>query len=537
VRSASFLTVTVRSRSALIIAIAAALLFGVVSSVRLTGQGLYYDELHQATAAFAYVGIPPQMFSALAVETIPVMNMPYSGAMKTAVYGLYLRYLRTHFSVISWRLLGILFVSAGILVFGFVACRRLPLMWSVAFLFLCLTDTTAVLATRHDWGPAALSLSLRLLFMAVWIHGATQDRAPARNFFLLGCLVGLAVFEKLIALVLLAPLILIVVCSVNRRSLRHYLACMAGVAVGAVPLILANLYSWVSSGNLISFSSRLNPYVISLRGFLNYLPQYIALGSGKALKWFILGVSADDRMEMIIVALLLLFAAIGSARFCRQSRFWRMSGTMLICYGAVGAVLYLLPSWIHHWLVGTPLQYAAIAFALVGLQDLDTAGALRWQLFRTVFLAAMALLVVSRLVSIVSLEKSFLNGDASMSWDPSLTEIGYFASKESGQAVFIAADWGIGAQILSLSDGQPDLLSELYSNYRGPEDLKSVVKQSGKRIAYVVVKKPNSPVNPRNTARIMRDIETSPDWKQLPVEAEVAKLRAVGVEKFLYVGD
>jgi hypothetical protein len=63
----------------------------------LDSQGFYYDELHQAPAAFHYVGKHPIQFT-WRFRGIPVFNMPYSGAIKSTIYGLYLRYVNPQFT-------------------------------------------------------------------------------------------------------------------------------------------------------------------------------------------------------------------------------------------------------------------------------------------------------------------------------------------------------------------------------------------------------------------------------------------------------
>ena len=69
--------------------VAAAIVFLALSTVELDRQGMYYDEVHQAPAAFFYIGERPAMFIYPVFE-VPVLNMAYSGAIKSAVYGAYL---------------------------------------------------------------------------------------------------------------------------------------------------------------------------------------------------------------------------------------------------------------------------------------------------------------------------------------------------------------------------------------------------------------------------------------------------------------
>ncbi|MBI4320001.1 MAG: hypothetical protein HY675_16040 [Chloroflexi bacterium] len=521
---------------ALTIGLVSAILFVTLSSVRLTAQGLYYDELHQATASFAYKGTSPEMFSTYAINGIPVLNMPYSGALKTAVYGLYLKFSGASFSVPSWRLLGILFVSLGLLLFCVIARRGLPFAAMLAFL-LILTDTTVVLASRHDWGPVALALLLRLLFVAIWIRGEAGGSPSAKNTFSLGVLFGLSVFEKISSLILILPLALMLSLTGSRRSPRHAVAVAGGLVAGASPLIYVNLDTLFRTGSLISFNGPPVAFTGSLSGFVKYVSEYLTLGNGSLLSSFILGRTVPglySQMEGPLVgALLLLVAAIGILRW-KSNRLLRLSAVVLVSYLVVGIGIFLspVPTWVHHWITGTPFQYAAISLAVAGLFGVSQRLDPRDQLLRVAIMALVSSLVVARLIGVASVEDSLARGEASLDWDPSLTEVGLFAAQRADEAIFIAADWGVATQIYSLSDGQPGLVYQLVWNYKGPKDLQRIAESAGKDSLYVVAKKPRSPVNPEVTGRILRDIVELPGWQEMPVENEIADLRAVEVRKF-----
>src|SRR5262249_10572382 len=150
-------------QQALAISFAAVAIYIALAAAHLGAQGLYFDELHQATAAFAYCGQPTEQFCPLSVRGIPVLNMTYSGAIKTAVYGLYLRCTGMPFSVTSWRLLGIVMTAVGLVFFAVVARPGLTVRGMGLFFLFLLTDASVLLHTRHDWGPVALALLFRFL--------------------------------------------------------------------------------------------------------------------------------------------------------------------------------------------------------------------------------------------------------------------------------------------------------------------------------------------------------------------------------------
>ena len=93
--------------TALAIGVLAACAFARLATINLSAQGVYYDEIHQAPAAFACLGKKAPFFAMSFVHRIPLMTMTYSGAIKPILYGLYLRFTGASFSVESWRWLGI----------------------------------------------------------------------------------------------------------------------------------------------------------------------------------------------------------------------------------------------------------------------------------------------------------------------------------------------------------------------------------------------------------------------------------------------
>jgi len=100
-----------------LVGILATLLLLWLTTGNLEGPGPYYDELHQAPAAFVYLGQSPTMFTYSGPLQLPVLNMSYSGAIKSNIYGMYLRATGAPFTLRSWRWLGILFVAGGLLLF------------------------------------------------------------------------------------------------------------------------------------------------------------------------------------------------------------------------------------------------------------------------------------------------------------------------------------------------------------------------------------------------------------------------------------
>ncbi|MFP5288597.1 MAG: hypothetical protein ACLGI9_22870 [Thermoanaerobaculia bacterium] len=510
---------------ALALGLAAAILFVLLASVRIEAQGPQYDELHQAVGAFTWLGAPPPPIFCMAVRGVCVLNMPYSGAVKTNLYGAWLRLTGTRFSLASWRLFGILLVTIGIVLFCALAGPALPPWATAVFLALFLTDGAVLLASRFDWGPVALSLAIRLALLGLWIGREAGEAPTLRSSFGLGALVGFAVFEKLSSIVLVLPLAAMVLGSHGPRERRHLMAMAAGLAAGALPLAAIHLGSLVFRGQPIALD--IEPERDrSLAGFVG---DYLMLGEGGIFRSFMLGIDLLPWRELleggVAAAVCAVVAAVALGRESHSSS--RRAGIALVGYGAVGLGLYLLPrpTWAHHWILGTPFQYAAVALALSALR---TRRALGFALA-----ALTALWLASRLPGLVETERALLAGRASTAWDPSLAEIGRFAADRPARTVFVASDWGVATQILAFSGGRRGLVYEPFWRYEGPEQLRRIQEESGARVLYLVrLRNPPRPV-PGATERIERDLAADPRWREVPVEPEAARLKAVLVRKLV----
>jgi hypothetical protein len=331
-------------------------------------------------------------------------------------------------------------------------------------------------------------------------------------------------------------MVLIFVLSDNKRSFRYWFVCILGLFVGGIPLVAANLVSFLREGYLVSLNSLSNVYhwdQMSFLGFIKFLPEYISLGNGASLKlWILSANTVANYLEGYLMGALLLLTVILGGFYWKRNKFLRLSALMLFCYGIIGIAFYSIPifTWVHHWIIGTPFQYMAISLVVVGLYASKPVG-LRIRILRSIFNFLIITLVAFRLFGLVSLEESFLRDDSSLSWDPSLTKIGYFVARHSEEAVFIAANWGVATQMYCLSNGKPNLVYEPFWDYHGPERIRRIIEQSGKKTLYLVVSKYNNP-KAYETLRIIRDFETLSNWKEFPVEDDVRELAAVEIRKF-----
>ena len=522
-----------------------------LSTVRLDAQGLYYDELHQATSSFSYIGSSDRFFATVTLGdlvptppilsrlgSIPLFNMHYSGAIKSTVYGLYLRFVTPQFGVISWRLMGIFMVALGLMAFVLLVRRSLSATALGITLGLLLTDITVILCTRHDWGPVALALMLRLMLIGVWLRGECMGQPSLGNSFALGTLVGFAIFEKLSSIVLLLPLVLFSF-SKGRRSVHCLLATGSGVLVGVFPLLVANFSFLLAKGQLISLTDGGAAPKHNWHTFVQYLWAYLSLGAGENATGFILGNSTlpiVTAVEPWLMTASLILAASVVWRSGLSDRAARLTFVAVLSYAGIAITVYLMPrtTWVHHWVLGTPFQYVAVGLAFDAFKGHTSAVPAVLRLPRLILSLVVGLLLTVRLSGLWSVENMLWRGEASRIWHPNLTQMGVFAAEHANKAIFIAADWGVATQIYCLSNGRHGLVQEIFSSYRGPDDLLQLQKQFGVNAVYVVSLNPPSNVRLENTQRIFRDFESDSHWSEAKVEPSVANFTAVTVRKFLF---
>lgn len=495
-----------------------------LTAFHLDSQGPQYDELHQAPAAFCYVGSSPTLFTR-AFHGIPILNMTYSGAIKSNVYGLSLRYVEPTFSIVTWRSVGIAFVAAALLLFFVVSGRSLPLETTCVFLCLFLSDISVLVMTRHDAGPTALAQALRLVFLALWLSNAL-GRPTEVKLALAGFMVGISIWEKLSSVVLLVPLCILLL-TVSRRGKREWLTAALGLFVGTIPLLVTNAGSYVYGGEFISLRDTSSHAPISFRGLAGYAYDFLALGQGRAIQAKVLGAVSSpwlERAEAVLMATLLLSVCIAASRLGRSNRLIMLAAAMAASYAALAAALALLPhgTAAHHWIIGTPFQYAAIALALP---------ALNWRgAPHRLLLAACVCLIAIHLPALVEVEKAFLSGRSSPGY--AFSRLAQLAAMKSGDSVFLASDWGSGTQIYCGSNGRDDAVYEPFWSTSPVRAVTEIAAKTHKRSIYLVT----TGLGPRQLAgassAILVAMERAPGWQAAPLESEFAHLGPVQVRKF-----
>lgn len=494
------------------IAVLSAAVFALLAGFRIAEPGLYYDEAHQVPAALAWAGATDSCnFCRAPVAGLPLLTMPYSGALKSALFAGGMWIADAPFSVALWRWFAIGFVVAGWFWCVAAVGRRWGIAAQAAFALLLLTDGTVLLTTRHDWGPTALALFLRFAFIAIWVRTDGQTGASGMSSaaaFLLGLFAGIAIYEKLSSFVLLAPLAL----ALFGQSNRHVRVAIVGLGLGLLPLVIANVATVSAGQGLVSLSDLSDGRPDSIRQFIR---EYLSLGQGDwARRWVLdLGVGRWTlRTEALLMALL-----VGLACVRAESR------RFAVVFVVIGVMLFLLPRRTqgHHWILGTPFQYVALAVI---------AGS-RWAWQRPAVVLLVALIVL-RLATVAETMTAISEGRTAARFDSGPTRV---AERLAGRtdALIVAATWGIGNQIRSFTrDRSPSLFEPIYDDEH-VEALERGLASTPHRALYLVEVPAAAALFAPRTASIRSAIEADVRWRAAAVEPELQYEPGLHVEKFV----
>ena len=138
--------------------------FGSLSIARIARPGLQYDE---TLYVYAALGSDAPIFEYRRIGPVPVMLMPYLGALKAFLYAPVFRLFGV--SVLSIRLPVILIAGMALVVIWWLARQTLGNYSAAILVALTAPDPVIIYTSRADWGPTVLAMFLKLLaLLLLW---------------------------------------------------------------------------------------------------------------------------------------------------------------------------------------------------------------------------------------------------------------------------------------------------------------------------------------------------------------------------------
>jgi hypothetical protein len=448
------------------LAVAVAILYLIIGTFRLDRPGLYYDEMLFVNAA---IGADSTTFIFLRIGRLPVLLMPYLGALKAWLYTPLFAAFGVSPAVVR---LPVLLLGLGSVGVTYLLCREaLSRRASLAVAALTALDPSLLFHTRLDWGPTAIMVflkSLLCLFVLRFVnHGRRRDAVAALVAGALGT------FDKLTFLAVCGAALGTVALLAPRRlrelGTRPAWIALGGVVSGGVAFLLVALRD-----------PRLGAAVIvpDYAGHARLLgEQVIATLEGVGVYAFLFGtIPVAGHRHLLawgaaggLAVLAALFRRPGSTQ-SRFAIFFALFGVIL--FGELCLVRRAVGP--HHAVMLSPTWILCLG-ALID-RPLNALGAAR-QGFRglvSLSCALVALVVVATSsVQVAAAYWARWGGPFPPNWDPGSATLATYA-RAHPEWVYASTDWGTHTVVQGLTGGRVRCL-DLWPLLRrgGPSDLES----------------------------------------------------------------
>jgi hypothetical protein len=490
-----------RSRRLRAILLAASLAAVGLAAWNLAVPGLYYDETLFCNAA---LGGPTDGFVALRWQGVPILLMQYIGALKAWLY--YPLFRLAPVNPWTVRLPAILAgVAGGCLLVA--ACGRLA-GWRAALfaLPLVLFDPALLMHSRLDWGPTALMFLFRglaLFGIADWWRRGTPG-----GLWLFVAAAALGLFDKLNFLWVFAAAPVAMVAAAPQKcrgyAERHPGAC-AGQALAIVGLLATGLWrarQIVRAGGIEpagqSWSYRLHvAWNLLEHTLVGDGPLRVVGGDGvEPARWMLpaYGVAAA-------VAFIGLVLGWRLRRLRRRAWLFTVVFTLLVAAAFAATKSATGP---HHAAVIAGLPGLVLAPLLAAC--LPRRGRAVESASAVAALAATAILAGSMLVTSLASIRAF-ERPGNRAWDPAHNRLAEFADAHPC-ALFRTADWGLGNQLLGLTEGQATV-NDNWPEFTSPASARrALLGRPADRELYIVAYAPGEEIFPAGWRGLAAELES-----------------------------
>ena len=452
---------SLRSRLRIGPAVWIAITFLLLALPFLRRAGMHYDASGEL-ACFYPCSIPPfqvQLFG----HQVPLMVLPYLGALKAWLYLPILEYLEITPVVLR---LPFVLAGAGSVYLFFRILDRVGGRWAAtAGALLLATDASFLIGTSYDFGPIAL-LHLFLLagiFLVLRFEATRSTRYLAFAFFLF----GLALWHKALFIWMLGGLGVATLVVIPKRmwellSPGRVAVAILSFAVGALPLIYYNAATdgaTLRTGSVMSGSAPLAQKVLLFRKTLDSSVTFGWLTEDAQPETALQPTRLRDRISVNLTRVtgelrsnLMLYVFLGAC--CVLPWLWftpsRRAGLFAFIYLAVTwGLMLLLPNTgatMHHVILLWPFPHFLVAIAGAQLSErLPKYG-------KYALVAAVAITLACNTLVVNHIYSDLVTRGSTVIWTDAVYPLfDNLDSLEVDQVVTV--DWGYAATLCLFSDG------------------------------------------------------------------------------------
>jgi 4-amino-4-deoxy-L-arabinose transferase-like glycosyltransferase len=437
--------------------------FASLAVADLRAPGLYYDELIQVVPALAFVrgGLwssvnwLPSTEISLFGRDLPLMTMPYIGALKTVVFIPVVALAGV--TPESVRMVTVALGACSLLA-TFAFARRLfgaaTALLTVAFLA---TDLSFVYYVRIDYGPTALMTLLKA--MALWQLTIWWQEGRVRNLAVGALALGLGVYDKANFLWIVAGIggaaLLVAPRALRARTtIRSCLAGGAAFVVGAAPLIYYNaawpMPTWVALSQQATTGAPVGGFGETFLQRLGVLEHLV--DGGHLMR----GASTLSPTTGVVALLVAAGAGLALARAgARQKRYATRPMFVLVAGVLILVAAAETPGGFagHHMILAYPFPHLLAAAALMSMVD--------WLRRR---IRAAAAIGLAALITVLAVGQNWLTTHEYLDTLRSTGGTGNFSDaiydvagaldRKASDAPVVELDWGLHFPLLGLSQGR-----------------------------------------------------------------------------------
>lgn len=433
-----------------ILAVLAACVFISLAAYRIQLPGLYYDEVAFVNAA---QGAPDNTFIYKRLGPVPVLIMPYLGALKAWIYAPIFYILGT--SPLTVRLPAILLAAVTLLIFYRAMRDAIGALWAAIVVWVMAVDPANLFPSRLDWGPTVFMHFFQALILALWF---SYRRKPQlwKPVMIVGCF-GLGFFDKFNFLwFLLAFIVGVVFCYPESiltlwNSLPRFARWLAIIVIlvgfSAVAYVVWPLFYHLEPTKVHAASLG-----VKWGGLLSTL-------SGRAVAGFIFGnasgIMAHVPFWLIITDGCLAVACLLSPTLDSEARQNRKNGLFCLIVGFLIFVQIAITPQAggpHHYSMIFPLPLLAFAFFAKSLYSQVPTKSLQRFANPVLGAAAMCIFLVNAHNTAAYLSHFRTNQHYNPRWSPEIYSLSAYINKHGFEANrIISVDWGLHNQLHALA--------------------------------------------------------------------------------------
>jgi hypothetical protein len=429
------------------LAVAAACIFVLLASYRIHLPGLYYDEVNFVNAA---QGGSDNSFIYMRVGSLPLLIMPYLGALKAWIYAPIFHLCGV--SVLTIRLPAILLAAVTLLIFYHAMRGTLGPLWASAVVWIMAVDPLNLFTSRLDWGPTVLMHLFQAAIIALWF--SYREKAKLWKPAIMVVCFGLGFFDKFnFVWLALAFAIGIFVCYPD--SVKNIWSSLPRFVPWLVVILIA-----IALGTMLYMVRQLL-YLPSI-GIDTVALSWIRLVgtlSGAAVAAFVFesqaGIIRFTSALLIFIEGFLALTCLALPLSSAQARENRKNGIFCALIGFLIFVQIVITPQAggpHHYAMIFPLPIVGFAFLAKSLYTQIATQNLRLLAAILLASAAICLFCVNVHNTAVVLTHFRTNPHYNPRWSPAIYSLSRYIDEHGADAKsIISVDWGLYTQLHALA--------------------------------------------------------------------------------------